>query len=176
MMGRRLAALTIVVLIPACSRAGRPPSHLTSWPENPCAVLAAEQVASATGLVVTNVRRASSIAKVVQASESGVAPGLGKYICVYETRSDYVDITIVAPPAEQRSTAAYWAARETYFRTFPGSARPVPGLGQDAWLAGGAALHVLAGPDLHFAVTARMYRAGADEVLIAVARAVLAKF
>lgn len=174
---RRCIAIPVVLLaIADCSRTAGAPPRLTAWPENPCAVLTAEEVAAATGLVVTNVRRAPSIAKLVQAYESGRDPGPGTYICVYETRSDYVDITIVGPPEDQRSSKAYWVARESYFRTFPGSARPIPNIGEDAWLAGGADLHVLARRDLHFAVTARMARRGADTTLIALARAVVAKF
>jgi len=174
-MRRRRTVLLVLLAVAGCSPSRFASARLTSWPENPCAILTADQVASATGLAMTNVRRAPSIGKIVQASRVGGDPGPGKHICVYETRSEYVDVTIVTPPTDQRSSAAYWAAREEYFRTFPGSARPIANLGQDAWLSGGATLRVLARRDLHFAVTARMYQPGADQMLIALARAVLAR-
>jgi hypothetical protein len=161
--------------VAACLPGGPEAKRLTSWPENPCAVLTAEEVTAATGVTVVKLRRAPSIAKIVNATGTGGDPGPGKYICVYETTTENADITIIIPPEAQRTAGAYWAARQEYFRTYPGSARPITDLGQDAWLAGGAVLYVLARRDMHFAVTSRMYQPGSDHVLIALARAVLAR-
>jgi hypothetical protein len=94
---------------------------------------------------------------------------------VYETRGAG-DVTILVPLDNQRSSAAYWAARESYFRAYPGSARSVRNLGEDAWLAGGAVLHVLVRRDLHFSVATRSYHEHADQLLVALARAVLSRF
>ena len=174
-MTRHLAVVTLFVAATGCFPAGRGSPRLGAWPDNPCAVLTGEQVTAATRLTVTNVRRAPSIGKVVQAPHTGGDPGPGKYICVYETRSDYVDLYVIAPTPEQSSSVGYWASREQYFRQFPGSARAIANLGEDAWIAGGTTLHVLARHDLHFVVATRMYQEGSDRVLIALARAVLAR-
>ena len=174
-MRRHLAVWLILSSTAGCVSAGPESKRLTSWPENPCAVLTAEQVAAATGVTVTKARRAPSILKIVQAGNAAGDPGPGRYICVYETSVENADLTVVIPSEEQRTAGAYWAARQEYFRTFPGSARPIPNLGEDAWLAGGADLHVLARRDLHFSVTSRLYRAGSDTMLVSLARAVLAR-
>jgi hypothetical protein len=138
-------------------------------------VLTGEQVTSATGIAITKVRRAPSLAKIVQAGTSGGDPGPGKYICVYATPLDERDITIIIPPPDQQSTAYYMDARQSYFRDFPGSGRTIANLGEDAWLAGGSTLYVLARQDMHFVVTARLAPEWPDGLLIAVAQAVLAR-
>lgn len=170
-----IALLLIPLYVASCARVKPAPSQLSSWPDNPCAVLEREQVTSATRATVTRVRRAPGIGKIVAASASGRDPGPGEHICVYETR-EFGDITIVAPTADQRSSAAYWRARETYFRAYPGSARSVSNVGEDAWLAAGTVLHVLVRRDLHFSVAMRDHHERAQELLVALAGAVVARF
>ena len=176
---RRFGLTVLLALLPAsgCAPTRRAASpRLASWPENPCAVLTPAQVSAVTGLEVTEARRAPSITKIVQAQSAGREPGPGTLICVYETRSAFGEIMIIAPPIEKRSTASYWNARETYFRTYPGSAQSIANLGEDAWISGGADLHVLVRPDLHFAVATQMYQERSRDLLIGLARAVLARF
>lgn len=150
------------------------PGTLASLPENPCAVLTLEQVAAATGVDVTRMQRVPGIPKIVQAQREQREPGAGS-ICTYETRSDFGEINIHVPPRTERRTASYWEAREKYFRSFPGSAQTIPSLGADAWLAGGASLHVLARDDEYYTVSTQMYQRRSRELVIALARAILGR-
>jgi len=125
-------------------------------PENPCEVLTREQMATITDLDVIAVRRAASIGKVVQAQRENRAPGAGT-ICIYETQSAFGAISLFVPRRTTRTADAYWAARSQYFETYPGAARSIPGVGMDAWLAGGADLHVLVRGNDYFVVSAQMY-------------------
>jgi hypothetical protein len=162
--------------------------QLTTLPDNPCAVLTQEQMAAITGLEVTTVRRVPSVTKIVEAQRNGRAAGPGT-ICVYETDSAFGGISIFVPDRTTRTTDVYWAARSRYFETYRGSARSVPNIAIDAWLAGGADLHVLIRDNEFFTVSAQMWsqthpipsdqgheffvRAG--ELLTAIARAIVAR-
>jgi hypothetical protein len=129
---------------------------LTTLPDNPCAVLTQEQMATLTRLEVTAVRRVPSIAKVVEAERENREPRPGT-ICVYETDSPFGGISIFVPNRTTRTTDAYWAARSRYFETYRGSARPIPDVAMDACLAGGADLHVLVRDNEFFTVSAQMW-------------------
>jgi hypothetical protein len=129
-----------------------------------------------------------TIAKVVDAERENREPRPGT-ICVYETDSAFGGISIVVPDRATRTTGAYWAARSSYFETYRGSARPIPDVALDAWLAGGADLHVLVRDNEYFTVSAQMWsrthpipsgqghefftRAG--ELLTTIARAIVAR-
>ncbi|HLE57076.1 MAG TPA: hypothetical protein VJB15_08335 [Rhodothermia bacterium] len=102
-------------------------------------------------------------------------PARTNTICSYDTPGDLVEIAIIVPHPSERNSASYASAREAYFRRNPGSARPVSGIGEDAWLAAGSTLHVLAGKDAYFIVTTRNTRPKSPEVVAAVARAVIAR-
>jgi hypothetical protein len=104
-----------------------------------------------------------------------VNPGPGT-ICAYETRSNYGEITIAVPQPTARSSADYWKNRESYFRSFPGSAQAIPGIGEDAWLAGGGSLYVLIRENEHFIVMAQMYQPTSKIILIELARPVVERF
>jgi hypothetical protein len=150
-----------------------PPVARGVWlPETPCAILTVDQVAAATGTHVTESRRVPSILKVVEAHRDSREPPPGT-ICSYSTRSEFGEFNVYLPPFSERRSVKYWEARDRYFRTFPGSARPIPDLGIDAWLAGGASLHVLAREDEYFTVSTQWYQERSGEVLIALSRAVL---
>jgi hypothetical protein len=114
------------------------------------------------------------IDEIVQAGKEG-RPARTNTICSYDVRGDIVAITITVPPVSDRTAAGYHAAREAYFRQYPASAKPVSGVGEDAWLAGGTTLHVLAGKNAQFMVATRTTQPKSPEVLAAVARAVLEK-
>ena len=94
-------------------------------------------------------------------------------ICSYDTPSEFRSISIMVPPVSEQSSAAFRKAREDYSRQF--HAERIPGLGQDAWLAGGTTLHVLAGNSAQFIVAMRTVQDKSRDTLIAVARAVLAR-
>jgi hypothetical protein len=143
-------------------------------PDNPCEVLTKAEVASATGLDVREPRRVPNITKVVQAQRSHIAPEPGR-ICVFDTMSRFGAINIaVLPKAERRGK--YWEARTRYFQTFPGSARVVSELGEDAWLAGGADLHVLLGGDEYVIISAQYYQPEARTLLVELARTIVNRF
>lgn len=156
--------------------AGESPSpveaRIASLPENPCELLTRSEVAVATGLRVRQARRVPDIEEIIRAEKEGRAARTNT-ICSYDTPGDIVAITIIVPPVSDRNSAAYLSQREAYFRQYPGSARHVSGVGEDAWLAGGATLHVLAGKSAYFIVATRMAQPKSPEVVAAVARAVI---
>ena len=112
------------------------------------------------------------IEEIVPAGREG-RPALTRTICSYDTPGDLVAITIIVPPLAERNAAAYHSEREAYFRKYPGSAKPVSGIGEEAWLAGGTTLHVLAGPNAHFTVATRTAHPSSPDVVAKVARAVV---
>lgn len=159
------------------TEAGAPPSpaatrRIASLPENPCDLLTRGDVSVATSLRVRRARRVPDIDEIVAAGREGRAARTST-ICSYDTGGDLVAITITVPPLSDRNAAAYHSAREAYFRQYPASAKPVAGIGEDAWLAGGTTLHVLAGPSAYFIVATRMVQPNSPDVVAKVARAVL---
>lgn len=159
------------------AEAGAPPSpvaprRIGSLPEDPCRILTRGDVSVATGLRVRQARRVPDIEEIVNSGREGRAARTST-ICSYDTPSDIVAITVIVPPVSDRSAAAYRSAREAYFRQYPGSARDVSGVGEDAWLAAGNTLHVLGGDNAYFVVATRMARPNSPDVVAAVARAVV---
>ncbi len=158
--------------------AGAPPApaaaarRIAALPENPCELLTRGEVSIATGLRVRRARKVPDIEEIVAAGREGRAANTST-ICSYDTGGELVAITIIVPPLSDRNAAAYRSAREAYFRQYPGSAKPVAGIGEDAWLAGGTTLHVLAGPNAHFTVATRMAQPSSPDVVAKVARAVV---
>jgi hypothetical protein len=148
------------------------PAQLASIPDNPCKVLSPERVAAITGLEVASANRVPSLDKVVQAQRENHEPGPGT-ICLYETRSDFGAVLIAVPAHAERSADEYWKTRAKYFETFPGAARPVAGLGKDAWLSGGTTLHVLTHGDEHFTLSTQMHQPRSRELLVNIAQGVL---
>ena len=183
-LARLAQGCVLSILIASCSsggggtpEAGAPPSPSTvrrvaSLPENPCDLLTRGEVSVATGLRVRRAARVPDIEEIVNAGKEG-RPARTSTICNYDTPGDLVAITIIVPPVSGRNAAAYTSARDAYFRQHPGSARPVSGIGEDAWLAAGSTLHVLAGKEGYFIVATRMAQPKSPDVVAAVARAVL---
>lgn len=149
-------------------------AHKASLPENPCEVVSAEQVSTATGLEVASVERVPSIAKIVEAQRTNQEPAPGR-LCTYETHSAFGMIMIAVPSRADRRAAEYWKARAKYFETYPGSGQFIRDLGSDAWLAGGSTLHVLISGDEYFSVSTQMYQPGSRDLLVKIARVVLSK-
>ena len=150
-------------------------TRLVALPDNPCDLLTQQRMASITRLAVTAVHRVPSIAKAVEAERENRRPDAGT-ICNYETDSAFVGITVYVPLRSNRITETYWTGRSKYFDTYRGSAQPIPGLGSDAWLSGGADLHVLVGPNEYFVVGTQMYQRQSRELLITIAKAILEQF
>ena len=145
---------------------------VASLPENPCELLTAEQVAAATGLRVTGARRMPDIGEIIRAEKEGRTARVNT-ICSYDTPTEFESITIIVPPVSDQSSAAFRKAREDYSRR--SRAEPIAGLGEDAWLAAGTTLHVLAGKSAQFIVATRAHQDSSRDVVIAVANAVLAR-
>jgi hypothetical protein len=145
---------------------------VSSLPENPCELLTAEQVATATRLRVTRARQVPDIGEIIRAEKEG-RTARANTICSYDTPTEFESITIIVPPVSDQSSAAFRKAREDNSRRF--RAEPIAGLGEDAWLAAGTTLHVLAGKSAQFIVATRAYQEGSRDVVIAVAKAVLAR-
>lgn len=142
--------------------------------DNPCDLFTAEEVAAITHFDVTEVRRVPSITKIVEARRSGREPGPGT-ICSYETNSDFGAIMVVVPLRSERDATNYWTNRERYFRTYPRSARPIPEIGIDAWLAAGTSLSVLTDQNEYFAISTQFYQRESAELVNRLARAVLGR-
>jgi hypothetical protein len=141
-------------------------------PDNPCDVISPAHIAEATQLVVLSGRRVPAIAEIVSAQDEGRKPGAGR-ICVFETGPEFGGITVAITPRAERRAALYWEQRTRYFRTYPGSARLIPGLGEDAWLSGGTSLTVLIGGDEYFSLSTQLYQPESGALLAKVARAIL---
>ena len=166
---RACALIPLLVLSGAgCSTA---PPRAPALPEHPCDLLTARQVAAITGLEVVEARRVPRGEMIVRDER---AADVGQ-VCNYETRGDVGSIHLIVPPRAERSAADYWKTREAYFRDHARSAHPVPGLGADAWLAGGTTLYVLPRPDVYFVVATQNYQERSRDVVIALARAVVEK-
>jgi hypothetical protein len=176
---RRIVLGALIALVGACSPAGggvdtpTTQSRLVSLPENPCELLTIELVSKITGLEVIEARRKPGIGKSLRAEREAREPSPGP-ICSYETKSDFGAISVIVPPRTERTEATYLDLRDGYFSTYPGSGRPVPGLGADAWISGGTTLSVLT-QDGYFVVTTQMWQERSAELVIKLARAALAR-
>lgn len=148
------------------------PHKVASLPENPCELLTAREVSAAGGQHVSNAHRVPDIGEIIRAEKEG-RTARANNICAYDTMNEIGGITIIVPPVSEQSSAAYRRARQDYFRQSSGE--NIDGIGQDAWLAGGTTLHVLAGETAQFIVATRSARDGSRDTVIAVAKAVLAR-
>jgi len=92
-------------------------------------------------------------------------------ICSYDTLNEYGSIIIIVPSVSQQNPAAFERSRDEYSRR--SHPEQIEGLGEDAWLESGGALHVLAGKNAQFIVATRTPRETSRETLMAVARAVV---
>jgi hypothetical protein len=144
-------------------------------PDNPCELLTIDQASRASGFSVVTARRVPSIAEEVRAQREGGPPPAGN-VCGYETKSDFGAIEVGMLKSLEPIAAKYWEARESYFRTFPGSAQSVPDLGMDAWIGGFTQLRLLVRDNLQINVSTQMFpegSRGSSEVIVGVARAIL---
>lgn len=182
-MYRDAAVASIVLIIAACSSgsgsgapvAGAPapaPLHkITSLPDNPCELLSAEEVAAATGLRIESARRMPDIGEVLKSEREGRAARVSG-ICTYDASGEDSEISLIVPSVSDQSRAAFMRERGAY--SDQSRVEPVSGLGEDAWLAG-TTLHVLAGNTAQFMVAARGRQEHSRDLVVAVAKAVLAK-
>jgi uncharacterized protein (DUF1697 family) len=145
---------------------------VASLPENPCELLTAQEISAAGGQHVSNAHRVPDIGEIIRAEKEG-RTARANNICAYDTMNEIGGISIIVPPVSEQSRAAYRRAREDYFRQSSGE--NIHGIGLDAWLAGGTTLHVLAGETAQFIVATRTARDGSRDMVIGVAKAVLAR-
>lgn len=146
-------------------------AQVRSLPENPCEVMTPSQMSTASGLDVTSSARVETIEAIVQARRGGRASGAGT-ICRYDTSSPFGSIAIEVP-ADRRADA-YVSARAAALAAFPGSMTTVAGIGTDAWLVGGASLHVLVRDADYFTVTTQHSRPESRDVLVRIAQRIVA--
>jgi hypothetical protein len=150
------------------------PSSLTGQrrpiPENPCELLSVEQLATATGLEIIGAERKPDISEIVRAQDENRSIGPGR-LCVYKTETVFGDIMVGL--SAERDPAKFRQARDIYFARFPGSAKPIPNLGQDAWIGGGANLHLFVRDDLQLTIGTQKYQKESEELLIRIARRLL---
>ena len=174
------AVIAIFLIAETWSVAGVPSSvsasaQVYSLPENPCDLLTPQQISAATGLVVIGMWRVPGIEEIIRARDEGRNPDSGD-ICSYRTGSEFGAISIGIPPQAEQNAAHYLEVRDRYFRTFHGSAQLIPGLGKDAWLAGGTSLSLLIRDDVQLVITTQMYQPRSREIVINVAREILKQF
>jgi hypothetical protein len=146
------------------------PSQQRPIPENPCELLTPEQLANATGLEIIGTERKPDISEIVRAQDENRSIGPGR-LCIYKTQTVFGDI-MVGLPAD-RDPAKFRQARDIYFARFPGAAKPIPNLGEDAWIGGGTNLRLLVRNDLQLTVVTQHYQKESEELLIRVARRLL---
>jgi hypothetical protein len=175
-MHAMILSVTLMLLsgkaLPAAKVFGQNVAQVVRLPDNPCEVLTRAEMSTITGLDVTAVRREPSISKMVRAQRENRKAGPGA-ICSYETRSGFGAITISVPPRAERTNASYWAFRAKYFEIYRGSAQVISGLGRDAWLAGGADLHVLVQQDEYFVLSTQLHQRQSRELLVKIAKAIV---
>jgi hypothetical protein len=141
-------------------------------PDNPCDVLTPAQMSNASGLDVTSSARVETIAEIVQTRRVERASGAGT-ICRYDTSSPFGSIAIEVPTDRRAETFA--SSRAEAFAKYPGSTTAVPGVGADAWLAGGTSLHVLVRDADYFTVTTQQYRPESRDVVVRIAQRIVAE-
>jgi hypothetical protein len=164
--------LTVLLAAAVTAGAALPERAL---PDNPCEIIDATEIAIAGQLVVQPGRRVPSIGQEVEAQKAGRPPAPGR-ICSFDTGVEFGAISLSVLPRADRRQAAYRESRERYFRTFAGSARHIAGLGEDAWLAGGASLHVLIRADEFFTLSTQQYQPESGELLTKIANLIVAKY
>ncbi len=157
------AVLILAVAVNPCLLIGQP----RPVPENPCGLLSVEQLANTTGLEIMAAERKPGILEHVRAQDENRSIGPGR-LCVYSTQTVFGDIMIGLP--DEQDPAKFRQARDIYFARFSGSAKPIPNLGQDAWIGGGALLHLLVRDDLQLTVGTQYYQRESQELLIRIAR------
>jgi hypothetical protein len=166
-----LRAGLAIALVVACARMG--PSHMQGrLPDNPCDVLTPAQMSITSGLEVTSSSRAETIAELVQARRGGRASSAGT-ICRYDTSSPFGSIAIEVPADRRAETFA--SSRAEAFAKFPRSTAAIAGVGTDAWLVGGASLHVLVRDAGYFTVTTQNARPESRDLLTRIARRIVAE-
>lgn len=141
-------------------------------PENACELLSPAQLSAATGRGVTRGRRVPDIGEILSADNESRVPR-ERAICSYDTVNEFGSVIIIVPSVSQQNVAAFQRARDEYSQR--SRAEQIEGLGEDAWIESGGAVHVLAGKNAQFIVATRTPGKTSRETLIAVAKAVVAR-
>jgi hypothetical protein len=181
-LNRRVAAALVVLTACSSGRPSAPPpgappapaekSVVGYLPNDPCELATAEQVEVASGVKIETARRVPDISEIIRA-EREHRSAKASTICNYDSSADIGDIAIVVPEVSQQNVAAYRKARDEYARSF--RAEKISGIGEDAWLAGGNTLHVLAGRNAQFIVATRNWQKSSRDVVIAVAKSIMSR-
>ncbi|MGH8991022.1 MAG: hypothetical protein ACRDZ7_05780 [Acidimicrobiia bacterium] len=133
-------AVLIVLALVGCS--GNGDDEQVVLPEDPCALLSADDVAATTEATVTKTERVASIDQIVAVQDRGGTaddvPTGDRRLCSYTTTSRLRAITVFVPKASGDAAKLFTSRRG-------GHDESVDGVGDDAYLAGGASLHVLVG-------------------------------
>lgn len=159
-LGLGIGVLAIVIAV-GCSEPA-----LNALPENPCALLSTQQVASAAGVEVSRALRQLSQRESIEAGRAGREPAPGS-VCRYETPGELVSIAVILPD-RRGPLGSRWRAPHCV-------ARPRPWETQDdrVWMLGARAA-VCVGPDLFVWVSVQMgHEPGAVVAATGVARAIL---
>jgi len=155
--------------VPAPAPARTTINHL---PENACELLSPLQLSAAIGKGVTRGRRVPDVGEIVRADKESRLPR-ERAVCSYDTINEFGSVIIIVPSVSQQNEAAFQRARDEYSQR--SHAEEIEGLGEDAWSESGGAVHVLAGKNAQFIVATRTPGETSREMLIAVARAVVAR-
>lgn len=181
-MARRGVAILAAAVAACSSGSGSRPTPVTPvvsskldrpflFPDDPCDLLTPGDVASASGVPVNSARRVPDIGEIIRAQKEHRAAHASA-VCSYDGERD-AEITISIPAVADQNAAAYLKERDAYFSQSHGE--QVSGVGQDAWIGGGAALHVLVGKHGQFVVAAMNAGEKSRDAVIRVAKAAIAK-
>ena len=162
-MARIGAILILLTLSAAVSFSATPGKH----PQNPCELLTVSQISAATGVEIKKVSRKPDFSEMMAAKEESRTPRPGQ-ICIYETDSEFGDIIITLP--REQDAAHFHQDQDVYFARSFDSAKAIPNLGQDAFLANGASLQVLVNDDFRVTFSTLLHRPSSEELLIRLAR------
>ena len=180
-MLQRLLAMTVVVSACSSNRAATPAApapapvaqrRIMMLPDNPCELLTPAQMSAASGVEIQSARRVPDIGEIVRAQRENRAPRAG-VICNYDSKAPVGDIVIAVPDQSVQSVTAFRKERDEYMKNYHGE--HVEGVGYEAWLAGGNTLHVLAARNAQFIVGTRYWQPNSRDVVLAVAKTVMAR-
>lgn len=146
--------------------------RISTIPDDPCELLTPADVSKAAGISIESARRVPDIGEIVRAHRENRRARAGN-LCNYDSSAPVGDIVFAVPDVSAQSIAAFRKEREEYARNFP--AESIQGVGYEAWLAGGNALHVLAARNLQFVVSTRNSQPDSREAVVGVAKLILAR-
>lgn len=146
--------------------------RISTIPDDPCELLTPADVSKAAGISIESARRVPDIGEIVRAHRENRRAVVGN-LCNYDSTAPVGDIVVAVPDISSQSIAAFRKERDEYAKN--SRAEPVEGVGYEAWLAGGNALHVLAAKNLQFVVSTRNSQPNSRDTVVGVAKLILAR-